>query len=396
MTVDYQATLNPENGLALDVRILPPDGATSLLWTVAVDIGQERNDDPDAGIDMSWVGAAGVRRGPTFARAAGEAVERRALIADTALKGGRGLPDAPRGAGWADLSSCPDVQTYAGFHYGNVGSPREVAVPAGAVDFPLAHHLVGNYFDPGPSGTAAGTSTTAAMNSAAKEILERNAAMSGWDHPDRAIRCTLSEATIGGQAASLASAAQEQGVDLELVLLEQTSGGPVWMVLALDREYDVVAAGLGLEQDSAHGALRALQEALQIRALLINMKSYEGTVPVALPITGEMARARYWASRAGIVAASTWLANVPHERQARRAARVTAPPTLGASETAWLEYLPEYTTVDLSARLPPAIHQMGWRVIKMFCPSLAPLRMSDGRGWNVLHPPAADIPHPFI
>lgn len=70
MAVDYQQTLNPANGLARSVRVLRPDGSTNLLWTVAVDIGQERPDEADAGIDMSWVGAAGIRRAPTLARAA--------------------------------------------------------------------------------------------------------------------------------------------------------------------------------------------------------------------------------------------------------------------------------------------------------------------------------------
>ncbi|MCU1516072.1 MAG: hypothetical protein JWQ75_793 [Pseudarthrobacter sp.] len=403
MAVDYLQTLNPENGLARSVRVLRPDGTNSLLWTVAVDIGQDRLDGPDAGIDMSWVGAAGIRRAPTFARAAGEAVERSALIPGEGLDSGCGLPAAPRGACWADISAEPGVKTYAATRYDRDGTESAVAVPAGAVDFPPEPGGTLGLFDPGPSGTAAGIDLAMAARSAAKEIIERSAAMLAWDQPETARRYDLRGNGFGAQVLDLTTAAAGQGVELELVRLPGTQGHAVWMAVALDAGRKVAGAGLGLEQDPSQGVLRAVQESLQIRSLLINLKDFEGEKPVAPPITSEMDRARYWAADASITLIREWLDRIPAANE--------VPPHLGGSTQAggqeqpgtWLECLPGYTMVDLTPRLPQAIRDMGWCAVKIFCDTLQPLRMSDALDWNVLDGAPTDKqhqrsarPHPFI
>lgn len=401
MAVDYQQTLNPANGLARSVRVLRPDGSTNLLWTVAVDIGQERPDEADAGIDMSWVGAAGIRRAPTLARAAGEAVERSALIPGTKLPAGDGFPMAPRGASWGDISVATDLPLYTGTRYSGDGATAAVAVPAAAVDFPPLPGVT-DLFDPGPSGTAAGVDLTSAANSAAKEIIERSSAMLGWAQPEGARRYALRDEAFGRQALYLGSVAAAQGVELEVIRLEEPHGHAVWMVVAIDGVQGVVGAGLGLERDPSIGVLRAVQESLQIRSLLINMKSFEGEKAVSLPVANEMDRARYWASDASIGRIRGWLARIP---RAERFAGAAEPPHVKGKNAAWLESLPEHTVVDLTPRLPPAIRDMGWCVVKIFCDTLQPLRMSDALEWNVLHRGSLSgpgglqanvLPHPFI
>lgn len=401
MAVDYLKTLAPETGLARSVRILRPDGENSFLWTVAVDIGQERLDGPDAGIDMSWVGAAGLRRGPTLARAAGEAVERGALIPGVELESGAGLPPAPRGANWADTPSVPALKTYAAARCYPDGSPDRstgrVGVPAGAVDFPAEADTSPGIFDPGPSGTASGIDLAMAANSAAKELIERSAAMLAWDRPETARRMGHCSDEFGPHVRELATKARNRGVELELVQLEEPRGHAVWMAVAIDRRHQLVGAGLGLEKDPAQGVLRAVQESLQIRSLLISLKGYEGEVAVAPPITTEMARARYWAADQSVPRVREWLARVPQTGDGA-AAQLTA----HERDHPWLESLPAYTLVDLSPRLPAGIQEMGWRAVKIFCEALQPLRMSDALEWNVLGGPAASsgqrnpLPHPFI
>lgn len=400
MAVDYLQTLNPANGLARSVRILRPDGSTNLLWTVAVDIGQERPDEADAGIDMSWVGAAGIRRAPTLARAAGEAVERSALMPGTKLPAGEGRPMAPRGASWGHISAAMNLPVYAGTRYTGDGATVAVAVPAAAVDFPPLPGVT-DLFDPGPSGTAAGVDLASATNSAAKEIIERSSAILGWAQPEGARRYALRDEAFGRQALELGSAASAQGVELEVIRLEESHGHAVWMVVAIDGVQGVVGAGLGLERDPSAGVLRAVQESLQIRSLLINMKCFEGEKAVALPVANEMDRARYWAADASVGRIRGWLARIP---RAGGHTGLAETPNHGKNAT-WLDSLPEHTVVDLTPRLPPAIRDMGWRVVKIFCDKLQPLRMSDALEWNVLHRGSQSgpggqhanvLPHPFI
>ncbi|WP_309107427.1 YcaO-like family protein [Arthrobacter sp.] len=403
MAVDYVQTLNPDNGLARSVRILRPDGTNSFLWTVAVDIGQERLDGPDAGIDMSWVGAAGIRRAPTLARAAGEAVERSALIPGEGLASGGGLPLAPRGACWADTSTVPALKAYAATRYERDGIEAAVAVPAAAVDFPPAPGVL-DLFDPGPSGTAAGIDLAMAEKSAAKEIIERSSAMLGWDQPETALRYNLHGNGFCAQTLGLATAAAGQGVELELVLLREPHGHAVWMAVAIDTRHMVVGAGLGLEQDPSQGVLRAVQESLQIRSLLINLKDFEGWRTVVPPITSEMARARYWAADTSVAGIREWLDRIPRADRPPRSTALSATQSDNQERRrTWLDSLPGYTMVDLTPRLPPAIREMGWCAVKIFCDTLQPLRMSDALDWNVLNvPPIAKQhqgnarPHPFI
>lgn len=399
MGVDYQQTLNPDNGLARNVRILRPDGTKSLLWTVAIDIGQERLDGPDAGIDMSWVGAAGIRRAPTLARAAGEAVERSALIPRTGLESGAGLPWAPSGACWADISATSELRSYAATRFEPDGSQMRVAVPAGAVDFPPTAGTASELFDPGPSGTAAGVDLPTTINSAAKEIIERSAAMKGWDLPESALRFNLLGNGFGAAVRDLVSAASRAGVEVHLVLLHEPSGHPVWMAVAIDPIKKVVGAGLGLERDLSQGVLRAVQESLQIRSLLIDLKEFEGEKSVALPITTEMERARYWAADASIDEITEWLTNIPQGTVFPGAPEVPDSRLIALEQqNYWRNSLPGYTVVDLTPRLPLPVRDMGWCVVKTFCDTLQPLRMSDALAWNILggSGPGYSRPHPFI
>lgn len=387
MSVDYLGTLAASNGLVREVRVIPPDGDVDLLWTVAVDLecSAAKAGDGQRGdrMDMSWVGAAGFRRGPTYVRAAGEAVERASLEPSIALLPGDGLPLARPGSLWRDWH--PTGPTYRAVRVGG-GGTEPVAVPAGAVDFPpMSGKEQLDAFDPGPSGTAAWTNHAGAAGSAARELIERDAVMCAWYDPARARRITDTR-PLGEEFGRLAEKARRVGVALHLVDAPGRRPG-VLLCLAVDVARGVVGAGISLERTPAQTALKAAQEALQIRALLIRLKASERPLPLELPLTSERDRARFWCAPGAVEVAGRWLDQVPATEHVIVA---------DARMAAWPDAVGEHVVVDLTPRLPGPIRAMGWCAVKMFAPELQPLRMSEAHAWNVLEPPVFDSPHPFV
>lgn len=387
MSVDYLGTLAASNGLVREVRVIPPDGDIDLLWTVAADLVRPKarllEAQRGAGMDMSWVGAAGLRRGPTYVRAAGEAVERASLMPSVALPSGDGLRVARSGSLWRD--PWPTGPTYRAVRFAR-GHTEAVAVPAAAVDFPpTSTGAQLDAFDPGPSGTAAWTDRAAAVGSAARELIERDAVMRAWYCPALARRIA-DPRPLGEEFGRLAEKARQVGVALHLVDAPGRRRG-VLMCLAVDEARGVVGAGISLERTPAQTALKAVQEALQIRSLLIRLKATERPLPPELPITSERDRARFWCAPGAVDLAGRWLDMVPasdHEI------------VHTAQAAAWPDAVGEHVVVDLTARLPDPIRAMGWCAVKMFAPELQPLRMSEAHAWNVLEPQAFDAPHPFV
>ncbi|MBO3663646.1 YcaO-like family protein [Microbacterium stercoris] len=384
--LDISATLDPATGIARAVRAFPPQSPDRPLWSVAVDIGMgERRDDQSA-LDITWVGAAGVRQGATFVRAAGEAVERWALLSRAPLpRADPSTPHAPAGMSWAGAPQQED--RYSGVFFDGVDR-QEVGVPASAVDYPPLRDS--ELVDPGPSGTAAGMGFDRALQSACKETIERDAAMRGWSRPQTASRLesTPLERILAGETARLLAPVAAAGVDLRVVRLPAVGGVDVLLALAIDRARSVVGAGLGLESLAQHALLRAVQEALQIRTLLLDLRRLEGTREVALPIRREIDRARFWAGASAVRAADDWLALVP---EARDPAADVAP------VRDWVALLPRRTVVDLTPRLPERARELNWAVVRVFCPDLRPLRMSEALAWNApVEPAAHTFPHPFV
>lgn len=381
--LDYTLTLDPGLGVAREVRVLPPDRGAHALWTIAVDIGTSDLVGRADGMDMTWVGASGLLRSRTLPRAAGEAVERFALHPrGDALASGDGLPPAAGGAAWSPDADCS--ATYRGRRVGG----GDVAVPTVAVDYPPRPGVSADGFDPSPSGTAAGAGLEAATRSATRELVERDVALRAWWQPAYAHRFTpaLDDDRDGSLRALLRAAA---GIDLVFVALTVPERPTAVLCLAVDDDAGVVGAGVSLEPSTHLMNVKAAQEALQIRALLIDLASTRTWARPAPPVRDEEDRARFWADPAACAEVRAWLAEVrdgdpPRDRPAH---------ALALSADA--------TVVDLTPRLPAALRDMGWAVVKAFDPALQPLRMSDRPAWNV-SPHVRDdggrrvLPHPLI
>ncbi|ROS76630.1 YcaO-like family protein [Cellulomonas sp. PhB143] len=379
----FAATLSPDMGIAREVRVFPPDGDGRPLWTVAVDIGMKDRRDDRAALDITWVGAAGARRAGTVVRAAGESVERAALLGTGALDPGDDLPWAPRGMSWPE-----DAEGGAGYAATWIDGPtrRAVRVPATAVDYPPRG--TGDDSDPGPSGTASGGGLAMATGNACKECIERDAAMRGWYRPESARRIDASNLAAAGaaEALRLVRKLSVAGVEFHLVALDARGGPDVVLALALDRESGVVGAGLGLEAHPGQAALRAVQEALQIRTLLLDLKGVGPCAAPALPIQREIDRAGYWASEAAVPAADEWLSHVGGYAASRT----------DRSPSDWTRLVGRFAVVDLTPRLPAPARSLGWAVARVFAPELRPLRMSEAPRWNGADDATHDIPHPFV
>lgn len=383
--LDYTRTLAPGSGVAREVRLLPPDGAAHALWTIAVDIGTSDLVGAADGIDMTWVGASGLLRSRTLPRAAGEAVERFALHPrGDVLPSGAGLPPAMPGASWATDAVGPGTQTYRGRRV----SGGEVAVPVAAVDYPPRPGVNLAGFDPSPSGTAAGAGRDAALQSAARELVERDVALRAWRQPAFATRFLpeLGEDRDGSLRALLRAAG---GVELAFVALTVPERPLAVLCLAVDDDAGVVGVGVSLEPSLHLMAVKSAQEALQVRALLIDLMASRTRLRPVPPVRNEADRARFWADPAACDQARAWLADVRNDEPASDAAGRR------------VELSPDAVVVDLTPRLPATLREMGWAVVKVFDPALQPLRMSEEPGWNLsphtrLDAGSCTLPHPLV
>lgn len=385
--LDYAQTLDPAAGVAREVRVLPPDGSAHCLWTIAVDIGTSDLVGPAQDMDLTWVGASGLLRSRTLPRAAGEAVERYALHPrGDALPTGAGLPSAEGGAGWARDAVRASTRTYRATAAGG----RAVAVPSAAVDYPPAVGVPTLGFDPSPSGTASGPGRAAAQRSAARELVERDVALRAWWQPAFAARLAppLDDDRDGSLRALLRAA---QDLELVLVALAVPDRPVAVLCLAIDDAAQVVGAGVSLEPDLHLMCVKAVQEALQIRALLVDLAASGSWVRPVPPVRHEEERARFWARPGACADARRWLEQVAPEGAVHVTGNAGWVPTL--SDDAFV--------VDLTPRLPGPVREMGWAVVKAFDPRLQPLRMSDAVGWNVGAQARRDggdvsLPHPLI
>lgn len=383
--VDVTATLDPAAGIARDVRTIPPDGTDRPLWTVAVDVGIGDRRQDDAALDITWVGAAGLRRAGTAVRAAGESIERVALSIPGGLPGGEARRWAPRGASWGSDAESDAAASYRALTV--TGTDRVLTrVPAAAVDYPPTDGLAG--VDPGPSGTASGLGRAMALQSAAKESIERDAAMRAWYCPDRAHRLpTEAVMSASPEVRRMRDALSGVGVELFCFRLDAVADAQVVLALAVDHVRGVVGAGLGLEPLSAQAVVRAVQESVQIRTLLLDLKRVGDTAQALPPIEREIDRARFWSGPLAIPTIQDWISGTdPVDAAALRT----------GAQADWLALLDAYTVVDLTGRLPEPIRRLGWAVTRLFCPALQPLRMSEAISWNLCATGVDAHPHPFV
>lgn len=402
---DVIRTLDPDNGLTRGWRMLPPSASDCPLWSVTIDIGglQARGltEPADA---LHAVGAYGLNRADTMVRAAGEAVERFALMPT-----GRGGPQArvgtavEIGADGVDFAarSLGDplaVEERLTWYQGTWLDSREpVWVPSGLVDYPIADP----WFDPSPSGAAAGPDLDFALRGALLELIERDAVLVSWagEGPLQAFdldaELAAAPATANWQQLRrLRKLLAGQGLTPRLVRIPVLAGLHCALSAVVD-ERGFAAVGVKAHEDLGRALLVALQESLQVRELLGQLPPS----PAPTVVRDDLDRARWWSTDLAVAELERRLHDLP-----------TSPPSVAEAQPWTVPELvlamrsdggrPAY--VDLTDRLPEAHRAMGWRAVKVIAPGYQPLRMNEQHGFGWLRDritatsPERYFPHPLI
>lgn len=126
------------------------------------------------------------------------------------------------------------------------------------------------------AGIATGPSRTEAERAALEELIERDATMIWWHAgaPSRRI-------DIAGSArlsAALESPGDASGLDYRLIEIANPLGVPVLGALLLDRKNDLAVLGSACRTDPLGAALKALAEAIHLRAFSLQMLDPNGSV----------------------------------------------------------------------------------------------------------------------
>jgi ribosomal protein S12 methylthiotransferase accessory factor len=426
VALDYFRTMQPESGLIRDLTVLPPNDDTHLLWSVAADIGQrefsgERMAEDD--YPLTLVGACGAQRADTFVRACGEVVERAALLPTRPLADDPLAPMLEAGALWrpqpdassdgADPRSPAGEVTYAALDLAT-GNPRRV--PAAAVDYPVPDPQLLSRFDPTPSGAAAGPTRARAVDSALREILERDAAMIAWARQTRLPALDPAAVARGEDLAAarqmtrlLAAGAQIGLAPVAAVVPTGVPGADCVIAVLIDGEAEIAAAGLAVSDTTAAAAVKAVQEALQVRTVLLGVAEHYRGEPPPAAVDSDLDRARVWARPEAMMAMQRWIGafSAPVDPVSLAREVNTEPPD-------WTAAVPGAAILDLTPRLPAAIRELGWHAVKALAPRHQPLLMSERHDWSwnwqrLAMPEACwglrcgvpegelvDCPHPFI
>ena len=415
MALDFFRTMQPESGLVRELAVLPPNGDSHLLWSVAADIGQqaysgERLADDD--YPLSLVGACGARRADAFVRACGEAVERSALLPARPLDDDPAAPMLRAPTLWRS-GGAAHCTTYAA---ADLATAARVRVPAACVDYPVPDRDLLTRFDPSPSGAAAGPSRAAAVDAALREILERDAAMIAWARQTRLP--TLDPVAIANGTDRVAA----QGMTRLLVAVERVGltsvagiaptsvpGADCVIAVVLDADAQIAAAGLAVCDTTAAAAVKALQEALQVRTVLLGVAERYRDTPPPATVHSDLDRARLWARPEAMAAMERWTGAFGPPADPASLAR-----DADAARLDWAAAVPGAVVVDLTPRLPDPIRALGWHAVKVLAPRHQALRMSEYHDWTwnprrlemperqwklacaVADCKVADHPHPFI
>ena len=435
--IDAVATLDPANGLARAVHLAPRTGAED-FWLVAVDIGlSELRPAGPASFALDCVGATGWRRGDAILRAAGEAVERRALVpqsGDDSVIKGVGPSDAARVRLSGDIGraseafdrravACrPAVELRPGDDGAVTASP--VLLPVAAADDPVPPGDVHDV-DSTPSGAAAGYSWEYAAMRALLESVERDAVQVAWTSGAVAHRVSLADAAALAasrrhpDAARLA--AHIRGTDAaptEVVLLATDVPGVVCAVGVMVDRLDgvpLVAAGCSAAWSATDAILGAGREVLQIRNLLAGFGSTCEPLPRGAVVCDEPARARYCRSPEAARAAVEWLSRCEPLDAEDALGTTTGAPLPSADPADRLRHIVAAldghglrpVVCDLSDRIPGPVRRLGWHAVRAVVLGHQVLRMDEGKqftwapgrlaraGTDPVHAGAAP-PHPLI
>ncbi len=324
------------------------------------------------------VGAYGVSRTDTMSRAAGEAVERFALFprehgpearTATAAELGEHAFDFARYRLGDPAAAGERLRWYRG-RWLDTGQP--VWLPAGLVDYPVAEE----WFDPTPSGAAAGPSEEFALRAAMLELIERDAVGIAW-----AAELTLQEYDVEAELALARPGADwrhlarlhrwalNHGLRPRLLRVPGPPGLHCVLAAVLDGP-SLGAVGAKAHPDPGRALLVALQESLQIRDALRKLRAgWGGGVPEV--VRDDLDRARLWLTEPAAAELARRLRDLP-----------PVPPGAPAPEP--VDLLSTVVrdggrpaVVDLTGRLPEAHRVMGWHAVKVVVAGYQALRMDE-------------------
>lgn len=348
------STLDRRTGIAESFTVLPPREGIP-LWQVIVQL--QRRVPPSALRDgaLALVGASDLSRRGAAERAAGEAVERAALL--------------PRPGGVDDAATV---------------SARSL-VDGSTVETPLADLLydAGSAGEPPltvdertPSGAAAGGTVDDAVSSALLELVERDALVVAWARQLALTRIVPRTTTPVAEALRRLGAPFEAGGGGIVVadLGCDVPGVRAVVAVCLDPLSGAAAIGAKAALDQCAAVLGAAQEAVQALHLARTMRT-AGLADSALPVRTETDRARFWAADSALPSLRRWIDSFEPpvtSRRPRPAAAGAAAPALLLARAGLLA-----RCVDLTDRLPPAARALGWHAVKALCPELQPLRIDE-------------------
>jgi ribosomal protein S12 methylthiotransferase accessory factor len=410
--IDVLATLDPASGLTASYRIRPPDHNVQPLWTVAVELaGSVPGDAPRAGngsYPLHLVGACGTYRRDTLIRAAGEAVERFALIPTSqdcrSVRcratdiNGSGLSFVEAGLGAAAALDV-EISWYRGE---SLTTGEQVLVPAALVDHP-ADKRDAKFFDPSPSGAASGAGTTKATMAALLELVERDAVMVAWATQARIMAVDPAVFVTAGMAAP----------ELDVLLQRCGRGGlrPVFgritsavpgihtLLCVLDDSGGTVTAGAKASGNPVAAAVGALREALQLRGLVWGIRQHYGAgLPevAADEVEDDLTRALHLSGAGAAKALRDWATDFIPKPWAPVPTEIELPDLVTGLAADGAPPI----VVDLTTRLPPALCDMGWAAVRALAPGYQPLRMNENApfGWltHRLGRDPARLPHPLV
>ncbi|MEH0513005.1 YcaO-like family protein [Streptomyces sp. B21-106] len=345
---------------------------------------------PDAGVcdlplSARFAGASGASRVDALLRGAGEAVERRALHPSAAhparFGNAAGLAATTLYAHHPDHAlSHPDAETADLYWYEardlDTGAP--VLVPADLVDWPARR---ADLFDPSPSGAAAGASHQTALAAAMIEVTERDALTVAWGRRLRLPTYVPSPADTGLSA--MWRRAREEGLTPVLARIPTAVPG-LWCMTGflIDPEGPGALAAVGMKASTrpAEAAVKAFQEAWQVRAALRALRGQGETGRLA-PIVTEHDRLRHMLTGTAYESVRGWVAGFrePEPLPAPPPARDLEAEDIRRALTADGAGL---LAVDLTPRLPSAVAAMGWHVVKVLAPGYQGLRMDETHLWS--------------
>lgn len=326
-------------------------------------------------------------------RSVGEAVERLALHPGGPSRRGRWADVADEALAFFDethsLGRDPHDRELTWYTGSDVRTGRTILVPAGLVDYP-SHEADATGFDPGPSGTAAGSTWEAALKGALLETIERDAVIVAWARQLRLTSIDVDATLASGRrdpAAALlrdtVGVARATGLEPIFAEVPRSVDGVTCVVAGLrgpTARGAVLCLGASASDVPVRAMLSAFEESFQLYYYLRENPGQVGREPQPGAVRDEMARIHFLAGDDGRRALEGWLDGADPARAAHDGTELDSSSLLERCMADGLDPI----VLDLTLRLPEGIRQDGWHVAKVVPAGFQPLRIDEATefGWN--------------